>query len=218
MSEQSNENEKKALQQRIDSIIRELNRDSDEVFAPYITYSDSVQSAVSTTRKELGLEKSTIPKNDQPQWAKINSKLLLKGFTYSKLPTEWYTFFVQYVATNSPPSIADTIEHPRFIEIIDNDANGITLKINKGIRYEEFLNGWNALSEHLGKGRRKNKLPNESTRIRDLQMHGKKEMGYTQKQLAEEYFQTDVEYSKDAVKKALKRQKQLFDEGTDLAK
>lgn len=219
MSKQSNDiSQSSEIQALVDAIIGDLNRDSDNVFEPYISYSDKLLNAVSVTRKKLGIEKSTIPKNEQASWLETNKQTLLSGFETTGLPKSWYTFFVQYVATNTAPSITETVAHRRFIEVTESTDDSITIKISKGVRFEEYTAIWKALSPFLGTGRRKNKQPDYDTRIRDLQMYGKQQSGYTNKMIADDYVVAiNDDNAKDTVKKAIRRQKKLFEKGTDLA-
>lgn len=215
----SDDSEKRIIQANIDSVMLELNRASDSIFDNYIIQSEEVQNAVRSAQKELGVERSTIPKNKEISWIKTNSAVLKKWFASTRLPDSWYTFFVQYVISAYVPPSTDLVHRESYIEIQDTDDHSVTLRIKKGVRFEEYTYAWKALSPFLGAGRRKNKLPDYDTRIRDLQMYGKHQSGYTNKMIADDYVNAiNDDNAKDTVKKAVRRQKKLFEKGTDLAK
>lgn len=136
------------------------------------------------------------------------------------LSEEWRDYVAVFIVTNMPPSRNFPAPYP-FITVQDVVEDSITIKIRKGIRYEEYVTAWTALVQFLGLGRRKAKKRDEQTAAIHAQMYGKREFyGLTYKQLAEEYGieRIAVDDAKDYVKKVIKRQKKLHQEGTDLTK
>lgn len=134
------------------------------------------------------------------------------------LSEEWRDYVAVFIVTNMPPSRNFPAPYP-FIKVQDIDEDSVTIKIRKGIRYEEYVTAWAAIVQFLGLGRRKAKKRDEQTAAIHAQMYGKREFyGLTYKQLAEEYGIERLTFddAKDYVKKAIKRQKKLRQEGTDL--
>ncbi len=136
------------------------------------------------------------------------------------LSEEWREYVAVFIVTNMPPSKNFPAPYP-FITVQDTDDDSVTIKIHRGIRYEEYITAWAALAEFLGLGRRKAKKLSEKTAAIHAQMYGKREFyGLTYRQLAEEYGieRLTVDDAKDYVKKVIKRQKKLRNGGTDLTK
>ncbi len=229
------------LQLAIDDLFSETNENAEREYEYYIITSKKFQAAVNSAEVKLGIAgvkgRLKIDDKEAVDWAikQLNSnkspvqvlkKKLEKQFyeivdqavNEAGLTSKWRDYIAIYLVKKMPPKI-NVFPPNRLVTVQDLTADSLTVNIRKGIRHEEYIKTWLALSDFLGKGRRKLKTPDEQTRIRDLQMYGKRETyGSTQKKLAEEYVKTDIEYAKDTVKKALKRQKKLFNEGTDLAK
>lgn len=136
------------------------------------------------------------------------------------LSKDWREYVAVFVVTNMPPGKNFPAPYP-FIRVQESDDEFVTIKIYKGIRYEEYITAWAALAQFLGLGRRKAKKLNEQTAAIHAQMYGKREFyGLTYRQLAEEYGieRLTVDDAKDYVKKVIKRQKKLRSGGTDLTK
>lgn len=229
------------IQRLLDAVLSEINENAERIYEPYIVTSEKFQSAVIKARQSLGIERlhnlgdehinDWVERNIKPvaipKYPHITSAEELSTRRFwttidsarkdANLPQTWRTYLAIFVITDAPPKLSDISSKRKLIEVKGIDTDTITIRIAKGIRYEEYTKSWTALSEFLGKGRRKTMLPDEQVRLRDLEMYNKHQQGSTQRELAEEYFTTDIEYSKDAVKKALKRQKKLFNKGTDLA-
>lgn len=231
------------IQALVNGIVGSLNENSERVFEPYIITSSKFQSAISNARKKLniaGLQKvdehqiiewilehlGGNPKN--PITEKTNA-MFLKEFYQAvdsalheaELPESWREYIAIYIVTEIPPD-SKVLGTKPIAQVENVTDSSMTITFRKGMRHEEYIKLWSAISKFLGPGRRKNKMPDADKRIRDIQMHGKKQaygnkLSYSE--LSKEYLpETDVEYAKDTIKKAIKRQKKLFDEGTNLAK
>lgn len=229
------------LQLAVDDIFSRANEDAEREYEYYIISSKKFQNAINKAEIRLGFVgikgRLKIPDEEAVSWAikKLNGDKPKTSITQKKckqqfyevvdiavkeagLPAKWREYVAIYLVKKMPPKIF-VFPALRYVTVQDVNTDSVTVSFRKGIRHEEYIKAWLTLSNFLGKGRRKLKAPDEQTRIRDLQMYGKRETyGSTQKKLAQEYVNTDIEYAKDTVKKALKRQKKLFDEGTDLAK
>lgn len=229
-------------QDRTDGLIDELNGNDERKFELYIVNSEKFQSAVESTRLKLGINivskadldgLSEIEKNNIGLWADDNIvvdelpssssaaiyfyQVINDAIDGIKLPRTWRNIFAYYAITNDVPTSSMISSSRKLIQVKNIDEDSITLRLSKGIRYEEFTKLWLIVTLYLGPGRRKTKSPDAETRIRDLQMYGKKQRGYKNSEIAKEYFASDINDATDAVKKAIRRQRKLFDKGTDLA-
>ncbi len=131
------------------------------------------------------------------------------------LSEEWRDYVAVFIVTNMPPSKNYPAPYP-FIKVQDVGDEFVTIKLRRGIRYEEYVTAWAALAEFLGLGRRKAKKRDEQTAAIHAQMYGKREFyGLTYRQLAEEFGieRLTVDDAKDYVKKVIKRQKKLHSGG-----
>lgn len=233
------------IQSKIDELFSDDNEDIERSYELYIISSDKFTKAIVNARKKLSLESFISKKNGTKAHAKDFKHLMnyddrsvvdivvkeSSGLSKEKfyevvdvavneagLPAKWREYIAIYIIKQRPPQF-NVFPPNRYISVEEIEDDTVTLKIKKGLRYEQYLKSWQALSVFLGKGTRKLKTPNEETRIRDLQMHGKRETyDSTYRQLADEYINSaiNIDDAKDTVKKAYKRQKKLFDEGTDL--
>lgn len=228
------------IQHLINGVLAEINEASELAYEPYIIMSKEFQNAYDTTRNALGITGlNKLEAEHLNDWIEANiapapiskhphikdsGELSIRRFWSAidsamsgmNVPDNWRMYFANYVITGTPPDESHITTRRKLIEVKSIDKNSVTIKFNTGIHHEEYAKTWNAITKHLGKGRRRATRPNPETRIRDLQMHGKKQTGYSNSKLAEEYFTTGKEYAEDAVKKAVKRQKKMFDEGIDL--
>ena len=231
---------KTELQADLDSALATINEDSLRVFETQVTASKSFQDAVAETIKVTGLESPVLTVSDKydtqmsanvlfrqrgtpPQKVRkiIESKefkdCIDKLMQDTSLPNRWREYAIAYITGQSVSKKNLTLSTNEHILLEKIDDNSLTIKIRKGVRYDEYIKTWGSLSKHLGKGRRKDSTRDNA--VRDLQMyHSFYYRGLSLKEIAKLYLNTDVEYGVDTVKKAIRRQKRLFDEGTDLAK
>lgn len=237
-SEITNQRNQLTIQLFIDAEIGKLNESSDRIYEPYILASERFQAAIAKARIELGIprvnnvhegeilewvvshlggnphERPTSDSNRQQLrdfYRIVNSTLIEAG-----LPDKWMFYVASYVVNSTPPdSHAFGNFHP--VTVVKTEDDGIVIKIKKGARYEEFISAWKPIAEYLGKGRRKSKSRPEQAR--DLEVFMKRNnLKLTVSELAKLYFGVANEWTIDAVKKVLRRQKHLYEKGTDLTK
>jgi hypothetical protein len=227
------------LQADLDAALATINEDSLRVFETQITSSKSFQEGVAETRKVVGIYFPTYHESGR-NGAEINADILLDRNKLSEkrvreiiesekfkkcvdklmqntgLPNHWREYVIAYITGQPIDKESLTVFTNEHILLESIDDNSLTVKIKKGTRYDEYIKAWDSLSKHLGKGRRKDSSRDNAAR--DLQMyHSFYYRGLSLKEIAKLYLNTDVEYGVDTVKKAIRRQKKLFDEGTDLA-
>jgi hypothetical protein len=227
---------KAEIQKLLDSILAELNEDSIRIFEMQITSDSQFQESVARARKKLGIKIPTQKEKGrnerelnadvnfgdyQADDKLVNSKQFLssvdKVILETKLPEIWRDYIAAYISGKSLSKDDLKIYKNEHLIVENADEDSIVIRIRKGIRYEEYVKAWDALAFHLGKGRRRNTVRDNA--IRDLQMyHSFYFRGLPYKEISKLYLDTDVEWGVDTVKKAIKRQKKLFDEGIDLAK
>jgi hypothetical protein len=230
-------NAKSDIQKILNSVLTDLNEDSIRIFENQITSDERFQkTVVAEARKDLGIKiqtyeetgragikiyaDTTLAKDEvnqrvvnSPQYAQWVNRVLID----TGLPEMWREYVSAYISGQPVSKKELTIFQNEHIFVNEVNADSIVINIRKGIRYDEYIKAWEALSPYLGKGRRKNSARENA--IRDLQMyHSFYFRGLTYREIAQLYLNTDIEYGIETVKKAVKRQKKLFDEGTNLTK
>ncbi len=124
----------------------------------------------------------------------------------ANLPYGWHDWVKLYIAMDQAPQ--DVVIEPEvtdLIEVVGMDDNSLIVRLNKGLKPDEYRNAWKAFSQFLKEPSAYQ--PRAHTLKNKIYLDRRK--GMTVKQIADKYFphETDREASYDKVKKIIKRYK-----------
>lgn len=122
----------------------------------------------------------------------------------ANLPYGWHQWVKLYIAMDKPPdAVVIEPEVEDVIEVIGIDKNSLVLRLNKGLKADEYRNAWKAFSQFL-------KEPSEyqpRAHILKNKIYLDRRKGMTIKQIADKYFPNEAyrEATYSKVKKIIKR-------------
>lgn len=170
----------------------------------YLEYEDDLDDWIVALLS--GKDSSSIEKygSEYDEYIEKYNRIAWTATEKANLPYGWHDWVRLYIATNQPPK--DIIIEPSIqdiIEIIGMDDDSLVIRLNKGIKAEEYRSAWKAFAEFL-KGSSayrpyahilKNKIYLDHTK------------GMSVGEIVDKYFseETDRIASHDKVRKIIKR-------------
>ena len=218
------------IEQKLEYYLQEKDQKKLKIDEKRIIADEQFQAAITRARKELGIEYDYLDyEPDLDDWIVelLTGKKIDEVVRYSEkyqdslekynrvawaateeanLPYGWHSWVIAYIAMDRPPEEAviepDLVEK---IEIIGMDDNSLIIRLNKGLRAEEYRNAWKAFSDFL----RQSSVYQPHRHLLKHQIYLDRENGMTYRQLADKYFpnESDRQASEDKVKKIIIRHK-----------
>jgi len=216
------------IEQKLSYYLESKDQEKLRIDEKYILADDQFQDAIREVRKELSVDEDYLEyEDDLDDWIveHITGKPLSSVRKYSNeyhdalekynklawiatekanLPYGWHEWVRIYIATDRPPqNITIEPDVDEKIEIIGIDSNSLIIRLNKGLRPNEYRSAWKAFSDFL---RQPSEYRPRSDRLKN-RIYLDRQKGLTYKEIADKYYPGDEDrfMAYDKVKKIIKR-------------
>jgi len=176
----------------------------------YLINSSKFQNAIDQAKKRLSQTGSL--DDDDFVYSKQFDSEVDRVIHEMDLPDEWVEYVRNFIAHGEPPG--DQVFYgDKYIEITRIDEEGqVWMRLKPGLRREDYVNAWKAISSYLGPAQKKSK-PYTNQELNNKIYEARHE-GLSYGMLAKQFFPgMDKEQAIDRIKKIVKRESQRRNSG-----